>query len=314
MPKVYTSDQLIALVRRRSMAPNTGALASDDDSILEWLNETMKMDLLPFITSLRQDYLVVTEHISLAGVKRTRVPKRASGIKVADLRFQPTGGTVAENIDLQKIARENAWRYGTGDTPRGFYFEAVDIVFVPDGAMTGTLVCPYYFQPGDLVDSDNYRTVTAVSGSDVTISDTIPSGWTTSNLFDVHSPDSGAEMRVWSATCSAVGGTTLTFTTAIDGSTQGTKAVAVGDYVCLEREAAVPALPRELHPLLGLCTAAQILNSHGDFEGAAVLQNEIARSKDVLTNMLRDRNENEVEVLVGAENVWNDGGDFVGIW
>ena len=41
----------------------------------------------------------------------------------------------------------------------------------------------------------------------------------------------------------------------------------MGDYVCLTNEAALPGGPRELHPTVAKCTAAQILEDEGDIEG-----------------------------------------------
>ena len=56
----------------------------------------------------------------------------------------------------------------------------------------------------------------------------------------------------------------ITFDTAIDGSVFGEDPIEVGDYVCLTNEAALPGVPRELHPTVAKVAAANILEDEGD--------------------------------------------------
>jgi len=313
MALIYTADELITSVRNRAMVPNTGSVATADSDILQWLNETMKLEMVPFLTRVQEGYFVVTELITAAA--RVRIPKRAIGIKLSELKYRPSGSGAEGDIDLSHISREDTQRfnYSSATEPIGFYLEAVDIVLVPEGtAPGGNLVVPYYFRPGDLVSSTDYRKVTVVAGSIITIDSTVPTSWTASSKFDVHSQDSGAEIKVWSASASTVGGTSITFSTSIDGSTTGTKAVAVDDYICLENNAAVPSLPLELHPMLAIATAAAILKSHGDFEGAGVLEGDLNRKMELASEYLSTRNDGEVKVISGAGSVWWGGTGYIG--
>ena len=115
----------------------------------------------------------------------------------------------------------------------------------------------YFFRPGDLVTSSNYRIVEGVNltTKTLTLNSNVLATWTTGKKYDVHSAESGAEIKLWSASVTTASAKTLIFTDAIDGSREGTAAVEVGDYVTLENEAAIPALPRELHPALAQAAA-----------------------------------------------------------
>ena len=127
----------------------------------------------------------------------------------------------------------------------------------------------FYFAPGDLVLQANVAKVTDVSGGLVTI-DTVPTGWVAGETdYDIHSPDSGAEIRCWEKSATLNTGTKVfTFTsTDVDGSNVGDDPVEEGDYVCLTNEAALPGVPRELHATVGKLVAANILEDEGDIEG-----------------------------------------------
>ena len=143
--------------------------------------------------------------------------------------------------------------------------------------------------------STECRRVTSVNTTTKTVgTDTnLPTGWTTVNTFDIHSSKSGAEIKIWEASASAVGGSgtldKVTFSAAIDGSTFGTTAVEVGDWICLTGEAALPALPVDMHPLLVRAGAARIAEARGDFEGLKAYHELLENAKKQMVQSTRSR-------------------------
>lgn len=312
MALTWTTTELIARVKLRARIPATESDGTADVDIVAYLNDALDEEVIPFITSHREEYYVLTEKINCtANNSRYRIPKRAIVNKLREIKYRIDQGTsVNGDYDLPMIAREHLQRYNSSSSdPAGFYLEDVDVVLVPENLNAGgSLIVSYYFRPSDLIQSTATRQITAVDTSTktITIAD-IPSGWTTANKFDVHSQDSGAEIRIWSRAATTVSGTSIIFTNAIDGSEVGEKTPEVGDYVCLEGECFVPAIPKVLHPVLVRAAAASILRDHGDFEAAG------AHSKHVDTTMSRyirtfeDRVIGEPESVVNPGSVWYGG-------
>ena len=108
-------------------------------------------------------------------------------------------------------------------------------------------------------------------------------------MFDAHSKNSGAENRYFDLAASTVSGTTITFTTAIDGSVQDTRALAVGDYIVEEQNAAVPSLPRDMHPVLAQAAATRLLESEGDTEMLEIARGTLARQLQNMNHILEAR-------------------------
>jgi hypothetical protein len=116
----------------------------------------------------------------------------------------------------------------------------------------------FFMRPGDLVTSAEYRVIQSVdSTTQVTLTAAAPSTWDSTYTYDVHSPSSGGDVKVWNRSCT-VEDTTVTFDAAMDGSVFGDYPVEVGDYFTIQSTAAVPALPVELHIPLALTTASSI--------------------------------------------------------
>lgn len=282
----YTSDELIESVLNLYSLPGTNPEGCTNSDILRHLSEAMKTRLIPDIIRMREDFMVVTTRTALTSNKM-RIPSRAIGNRVVDVTYWDG----ATRTPLLYITRERLHNYSSGTPPTGFFLEGNYIRLVPDATnTTGYLEIAFYFRPGDLVVESSAAQITALSGSDATIA-TLPSGWTTANKFDVHSSESGAEIKVWGATCSVVS-TTMTFSTAIDGSDYGTEAVEVGDWICLENEAVIPAVPHEVHPILVELAALQLAKAvETDTEALAIRFAEVKNYKESLKNLLFDRTE-----------------------
>lgn len=275
MPLIYTAEELIESIRNLGMVPDTGQLGSDEDDILRHLNEEMALSIIPQLIATREDFLIVTERQTLSpNVLKYRVPARAIGNKLRWVRYVSSDGN-RHPIDQIGIGHLEEYDWSSLDSPQGYYIEGNYLCLV-GSSFSGSIEWSYHYRPGEMVLSTDCRQITAVDTATKTIttSANLPTTWATTNLFDIHGNESGAEIKTWSAVATVVGGMGLedkiTFSGAIDGSTVGTHPVQIGDWVCLEKTAAVPAIPRDLQPLLIRALGYRMAEASGDTEKVKV--------------------------------------------
>lgn len=269
MAKVFTSEDLIASVQRRISIPSDiESEGKQDQDILDVLDEVLLDELVPAVIKYREDYLTRALTFAITQAQTFYpVPTRAVGNALRDIRFE--NGPDKEPLDL--ISRDRLVYYTSTPTtvPRYFYWDGNSIVLVPPGT-AGSLIMAFSFRPGQLVLAENYRKVAVggvVSSTEITLDSAAPTSWVAgTTVLDVHSAESGAEVRVFDAATATVSGTQVIFSAAIDGSVDGTRAVEPGDYVVEAGHAAVPAIPRDAHPALAQAAACRLLESDGDSE------------------------------------------------
>lgn len=265
MPFKYTADEILESLRNLVGTGSTGATGSEDSDLLRHVNEALREKILAEVAGIREDYFVKRERATVPASLHVRIPTRAMWGKLRDLWWIDTSGSRIP-IDPIDMADLDAYVETTG-FPAGFYLEDQDVVLVSGGA-GGQLEQAFLFRPGQLVLQDSARLIVSVTPGSKTIvlDDNVPESWGIANRFDVHSPESGAEMIDWGLSATVVSGNLITFTTEIDGTLFGKKALAVGQWLCLEGEAAIPGIPIEWHPLLVRAAAARWVESLGDKE------------------------------------------------
>ena len=273
MARKYTADELIQLVRDEARIPDTAATGNADADILNRINETLSSYLYGMVMEVKEEYFLRTVRQELSdSEERYKIPARAMYQKLRDLKWAETatsGYSPLAHINIGDLDDRYS-SLDTNDFPSGFYVEGNHVHLWPDQAGSkGFLDMSFYFAPGDLVLQASTAKVVGITDGVVEI-DSVPTGWVADETdYDIHSPDSGAEIRCWEKGATLhIGTKKLTFTsTDVDGSNVGDDPVEVGDYVCLTNEAALPGVPRELHPTVAKLAAAQILEDEGDVEG-----------------------------------------------
>lgn len=262
---IYTSDQLLESIRNLGGCGDTRSTGNRDEDILRHLNEALREKILPELTIIREDYFIQRAQSSpVSG--RVRIHARAAWNRLRDIYYRASSTSIPQQVD--PIGMDEIHLYSQTGGPFGFYLEGNDIVLVGGAPDASQIEQAFVFRPGDVVDVEGVRIITALDTltQTITLDDDVPDDWEgdTTLLFDVHSPESGAEIIEWSMPVSSVTGTSIVFTGAIDGSTFGRKPLAVGQYVVLEGEAAVPGVPREWIPLLVRATAARLAEAIAD--------------------------------------------------
>lgn len=271
MPNSFLSSDLILDIRQIGQVPDTGAAGSQDADLLRWASEGIRSYIFPKLIAEMQGYGVFRTRTQVAGgTSRYRLPPRAAWQKLKNLWL--FDGTARR--EMSRVEEERSSTYGIGLTglPCEYLIEGNHVVLVPDlvGSFTGQLEFVFYAWPGELVLETAARQILTVSTATktVTFSTAIPTAWTTASRFDVHSENSGAELKLLNepVTVATALSSSLTFTNAIDGSGFNTMLLEVGDWVCLTGQAVLPAMPRELYPAVARAAAMQIYEGLGDTE------------------------------------------------
>ena len=299
MSLAYTTEQILKKVRDQYQIGDAGSLGTTDADLLDFVNAEMMMELIPQIARLHEEFFVLTELINLpvsSGIESThiQIPDRAVGNSLRDL-FLLRGKT---RISLPRINREDLGAFesdrgSAGTGVRGFFIEGVRIRVFPGGQAADQLEVAYLFRPSQLVKADGYRTVTALDTTlnTVTVSGGTPPPFAVGDLIDIHGPNSGAEIRVFDNEVTAVNGSILTLADSIDGtdSREGRQPVALKDFVAQRETAAIPMLPRELHPILAQATVVRLAEAMDDTEKYQLHLNHLERQMKLSRYFLEKR-------------------------
>lgn len=320
MVKDYTADNLIESVRNRIFVGTKTAQGTDTAAILRHLNEVQLEKLTPWITGVNEEFLVHSREVQLvSGVSRYEIPDRAVYNSLRDIVYVDTNSnrTKIELILPSELSDFNQTQ--ATNAPLKFYVQHNTIVLVPDrtASFSGTLEMSFETRPGDLVLVAETRVIQSVDTDTktITLTSNVPSTWTNGTIFDIHSPDSGADLRDFDLTGTTVSGNSITFTEAIDGSVFGSLAVQAGDYVVLARETALPTLPKELHPLLITAACAQILKGKGDMERYQLFMADLQQSMTLSLRGLESRVKGKPHIFSGQSGpLWASKRSFGSRW
>lgn len=278
MPLRYTTEELLKEVRNRGVIPDTESQGWTDADLILYMNTEILTELVPRVSRLHEEFMVVTEILTLvSGDEFVPVPARAVGNSLRDV-FVLSGGA---RSFLPRINREDLPAYqpvvASATGVSGYYIENTRIRIFPQispASSVTQLEVAYRFRPSQLTLKDDsasfYRTVTArdTALNTITVSDGTPPPFAMNSLVDIHGANSGSEVKVWDNEITAIVGNTLTLADPIDGSDTrgGRRLVEVGDYVCTAETAAIPMLPREVHPILVQSAICRITESIDDQE------------------------------------------------
>lgn len=297
MAILYDAATLLATIRNVASIPDAHSLGSDDEDLLRHINEALRWKIAPIIIQTREEYLVQTVRESLAGRTRFRIPNRAIGNRLRDILFLDANGS--RELWINPIQREELGYYnahGSG-RPCGYFLEGNYIQLVPTGgSYSGQIEISFFMRPSALRPVEETRRVESVDLNTgiVTLTEAIPAGWDAAEvLFDIHSPDSGAEIKFWDMVASGILGTSMTFGQSIAGTEFGFTPVAAGDYICLQNECGLIGMPDDMIPLLAQAVALRVAVADGDTEQAklhsSMIQDETQEVRKVLENRVEGR-------------------------
>lgn len=266
MPE-WTVTELLAAVKRGVQLPDANGALSDED-ILKLAQRKYDTVVWPLLLKLREEFAVVREDQAVtAGQQAYPIPWRASIGVIRDVTYRPDSddrGVPLVTIPLDELGVYEKYRNPSWDAPYAMALEDNDILLVPIPDTTrGELRVRYYKRPGRLVEKSRAGSISAVSGTAVTLASSVVAFnadlGPVSVAVDVFRPTP----PFWGvcSTTVTIDGTSVTWPTNAE-----TVGIEVGDYLTLEDEAVVITLPAEWHAALESATMAEVYKSLGHRE------------------------------------------------
>ena len=162
----YTSTDLIEAVQRKIAMPLSQQTVTEN-SILRFANEEVYLGQVPSILQFHQEYFVCPVVVPLIeNVSKYSIPDRAIGLRMRDVMYQDTQGTLYEMTRID--AADKAFFQqsgGSSGTIHKFYIENNSIVLQPTvvGAVQGNLVFYIFLRPNQLVTNDRASILQSIS-------------------------------------------------------------------------------------------------------------------------------------------------------
>jgi hypothetical protein len=247
----FDSTRIVAQMNLKGSLPE-GRFT--DQELLDFAYDSLLSEVAPIVLAVREDYYVTYQDFTVTADQVAYVvPSRALNGVVREVKY--IDGT--DVMDLERMDLDDVTTTQGANKPHSFYVSGNSVCPYPTpNATTGTLRVYYFVRPSRIVTTDECARITAIVGNTASI--TIPTGWTTSNTFDLVAGRANFDILSQDLAASSVAAGAITFTTTVPSTLQ------VGDYVALAEETCFPMLPPEGHVVLVQSAVTSALESIGD--------------------------------------------------
>lgn len=269
------TSELISALKIHGSFPTSDDLFSDAD-FLSLFNHQMKVDIIPMMLKLNEEFFLQYKDFTITGGDTYRIPTRAIGSKLRDLKQIDGNGNYIEII-----------RRYEEDRPQGLsgYYMLRNSVELSSDYTNGTLRMKYFARPSTLVLTTSCAQITAINTGTFTCTvSSAPATMTTGTMVDLVQNLNPYDLLAMDQTLASVSGTTFIFSSLPTG-------LAVGDWICIPTESPVPMVPEEMHPVLIQSALCKTLSSQKDVSYKLELDT-LMRVKEDAINMLDPRVEN----------------------
>lgn len=266
------SNEMISVLKTKGSFPTSDDLFSPDD-LLSLFNFQMKVDIVPLVLKLNEEYFLQPKEYSISLGSTYRIPTRAVGAKLRDLKVIDSSGNFTK---LDRLFEEDR---GSG---KSGYYMLRNSIELTDNFTSGSLRVTYFAAPSTIVLTTACAQVQTIDtvNKQVVVTST-PSTFANGVVVDFVQNNNPYDLLGMDYPISSVSGTTLTFSDLPSG-------LDVGDWVCLAKQAPVPMIPDELHPVLIQSTLVTCLSSKKD-KALEVEAQALAQYKLDAVNMLDPR-------------------------
>lgn len=289
----FSNDKLLEQIKRKVFMPANQNTFSDAE-ILEIAYDEIVNELLPAITSVREEYFVNIHDVTLDGSNTMNtafpIPSRAVGMALREVSVLQ--GNIERNMARRDI-EDKAYTTGTGQS-YSFRIENNNIYLF--GSQNGSLRMYYNLRPSQLITTANASKVSEVVSDNSIIVTSVLSGWITGTVLDIINHKSGYDVKGVSLTISGISGNTITFSEDLPVD------VVAGNWVALEDESPVPNIPQEFFQYLSQATAVHILESLGDTEAMELAAQRLSQMKINALRLISPRVEGQSKKFVPRRN------------
>ncbi len=308
MPGVnYTTESLIASIKRRITLPDAQNLYSSDD-LIAFMGDELSSTIIPLIHSVQQEYWVQKIDVSLVQNQTNyTIPIRGitNGLRLVTLLDNNNNEIAYPLLRPENTASSYNWMspYSTS-TLTGFYMEGDHIVMFPNSVVTNpvnTVRFRIERQPSQLCSVNQAAQITNIVGSVVTVN-LVPSDWTTTLTFDIQNGQPQFQPK----------GDDLTVSNVDIGLSQMTfdslpSTVVVGDWISVANTSVIPQIPYQMFPYLAQCVANLCMAGMADSEPYQDGVRKIALMKEDLLKLMQPRDMGNVQTIVNRGGLFDNG-------
>jgi len=284
----YTSTKLLSSISRRSFAPSN-QLTYQTSEILAMADEVTKTMIIPNIMAVREEYFVFYSDLPIVrGQAAYDIPARALGRVVREVQIINSNESIT---DLPRTEPERVTSLAQG-SPTSFYMRSNQIVFNrPPSSGGSTLRLQYFLAPGDLVETSAGAVISSIdTGSNTVTLSSIPSTWSTGNIFDFIKRNGSHEYIDIDYASTDVSSNAITFSSL-------PSTLAVGDYVALQGESPLIQLPDLYRTVLAQAVAATMLEGMNQ-SGADKAKDTASMLLNTAQSLISPRIQGETRVVI----------------
>jgi hypothetical protein len=299
-----TSITLIETIRREGMIPSSQNTFTDDD-FLAMANQEMRIGMVPTIMTHHQEYFVTdSDPIPLvADVNNYEIPYRAIGGKFRDIFYVDTGSNLQAMTRINPDNRSYFQQTNVQNRFVFYYLQGTDVVLTPNvgSTPTGSLLFSYYLRPNELVSETRVgiiETITTGASTTVLALSQIPTGFTTTELYDILQTKPGHKTLGMDITATSIDSVNKTITF---NNTDIPSGLVVGDYVAFAEECVIPQIPSELHDVLAQRVVLRCLQALGDQMGYNIASAKLGEMNVSTSVLVDNRSEGNPEKILNLK-------------
>lgn len=297
-----TWTELLDDLKVRGMIP-TSQSTFTEARLLNIANATMRSKMLPLIDKVQEGYYSYDVDTALNATGQYNIHTRAVGGKLLDASL--INGN--DRLQLTRYFEEDLEEIDTPPGNYGFYLKRSQIILVPRVPSGWTsLRQTFLLRPPQIIATTSGAQISAINtGTGVVTCSSVPSSWTTSNLFDMVQAEAHFDTLAIDLPISAI--TTGTSGTLTFAAASLPSRLAVGDWIGLAGQSPVVQMPVELFPLLAQECANVTLRGQTDLTAYNLGVEEAKRLKEEILSLITPRVQNEGKKIVNRTGLLRRG-------
>ncbi len=269
------TTELISALKIHGSFPTSNDLFSSAD-FLVLFNHQLQADITPMMMKLNEEYFLQKKDFPITPGGTYRIPTRAVGAKIRDLKYVDGSGNLS---NIQRLFEEERPLNNSG------YYMLRNSVELSSDYTGGTLRMAYFARPSALVSVTACAKVANINNVTMMVTvESVPQTFANGVIVDFVQNNNPYDLLGMDYSLVSVSGTTLTFSSLPAD-------LAIGDWVCLAVQSPVPMIPEEMHPVLIQSALCKTLSSKKD-KAYKDEQATLDAIKAAAINMLDPRVEN----------------------
>lgn len=297
----YTTDALVESVLRKAFVTADQRTITEEE-IAEIATEELNGFVVPQIRSAAADFFSYTQTYDVSdGEDGFEIPGRAAGSTISFIIGNQQGNAVCKiplaqdgDLDTLILSSSNLLNFNTSSQVYFIRNNRIHLRPLANGTVD-TITATFPARPNDLILEADARQILEINGNTITLTSALPSIDDTTPI-DIIANNSPYVFRTYDVTPVSVVGADVE----LDELPVG---IAVGDWVSLAGESAIPQIPYELHPVLRYRTLARVLEATGK---QSMVPAALNSANELLTQLLPTivpRVDRQHKAIVGS-NPW----------